>query len=288
MANDKVAKAYKVSPELKDRLERLAAESGLETQEQFIEQLAAIYELQQLKEGNGSGYLKQIEELQYHTNRSLALFVSMIDTEAAARMELMQAHDEKLADRAVTITLQEQTIIEMQKEKKTQTEELSRLAKENESLAKLVDQLQESLKDKATIADQHGQEVATLSSLVNEYKAAADENKELKNEVTQLTSLSNKQATHIESLQSCVESLESTKTKALDELTARHEADIERIVERKDVEREKMLLELRNEYQTKREATSEESTAKMSELYAKIEQLREKHALELQAIKSTE
>ena len=36
MPEAKTTKAYKVSPELKEKLERLAAESGLETQEAFI------------------------------------------------------------------------------------------------------------------------------------------------------------------------------------------------------------------------------------------------------------
>ncbi|WP_090825597.1 hypothetical protein [Paenibacillus sp. yr247] len=123
-------KMNNISPELKEKLELLAAESGLETQDAFIKHLAALYELKQLKVGNGSGYAKQIEELEYHTRRSIELFVGMIKTEAAERIELSKRHDETLGDRAATIVAQELVIIDLQKVRKQQTEELARLRDE--------------------------------------------------------------------------------------------------------------------------------------------------------------
>lgn len=53
----KTTKAYKVSPETKEKLESLFAESGMDTQETFIEHVASLYEMQQLKEG-AAGYKK--------------------------------------------------------------------------------------------------------------------------------------------------------------------------------------------------------------------------------------
>lgn len=50
MSNEaKTTKAYKVSPELKGKLETLFAESGMETQEAFIEHIATLYSNCRLK-----------------------------------------------------------------------------------------------------------------------------------------------------------------------------------------------------------------------------------------------
>lgn len=131
-------KVSNISPELKEKLERLAAESGLETQDEFIEHLLALYELKQLRVGNGIVYAKQIEELEYHTRRGLELFISMINTEAAERIELSKRHDKTLGDRAATIVAQELIIIDLQKARKQQSEELARLRDE---ISKLKQQL---------------------------------------------------------------------------------------------------------------------------------------------------
>ncbi|MDQ0914123.1 hypothetical protein, partial [Paenibacillus sp. V4I5] len=168
----KTTKAYKITNDLKVKLERLAEESGLETQEAFIEQLASMYELQLLKQGTGSGYAKQIDELEYHTRRNAEIFIGMINTEAAERLNLSQQHTDALANRAETIFAQEQEITEMKKEVKALADEMGRLIKENGSQAKLVEQLQESVRDKGLIVEQRGQEISTLSGIVNEYKAA--------------------------------------------------------------------------------------------------------------------
>lgn len=279
MSNEaKTTKAYKISPELKEKLERLAAESGLETQEAFIEQLAALYELQQLKEGNGSGYRKQIEELEYHLSRPLALFTSMIETEAAARLDMSQQHEEKVGGLSVELFAQQEEIATLKKEAKAQADELARIAKDNESQIKLVEQLQESVRDKGLIVDQRGQEIATLSSLVNEYKAAADENKELKTEVSRLTTITEKQAKEIDELKIDKQVIDDQRVRELEQLEERHREALERQAERKDVEKERELLAIRTEYHTKFEKEQEVATTKIREMYEQRDQLREEIA----------
>ncbi len=281
MSNEaKTTKAYKISPELKEKLERLAAESGLDTQEAFIEQLAALYELQRLKEGSGSGYVKQIDELEYHTRRSVELFVGMINTEAAERLQQSQQHDEKLESLTATIYGQEQEISEQRKEAKVQAEELARIAKENGQQAKLVEQLGESVRDKGLIVEQRGQEIATLSGLVNEYKAAADENKDLKTKVFELTTLTDKQAARMAALDGDLAALEASKVEQQGQAEERHREALELLSKQKDAEKKEALADLRDKQQDKLEHVTEE----IRKLYAQIEQLRAAHEQQIREI----
>jgi hypothetical protein len=269
---------------LKEKLERLATDSGLETQEAFIEQMAALYELQQLKEGHGSGYAKQIDELEYHTRRSVELFIGMINTEAAERLELSQRHDETLADRAATIFTVEQENSELRKEAKAQADELARLVKENEAQVKQAEQLMEISRKDNLLVEEYRQRIDTLSGLVNEYKAAAAENHDLKSKVSELTSLSEKQAGRTASLEEDVATQETLRAEQLRQQEQRHREALERIAERKDVEKERELLAIRTEYQGKLEKANEEATAKLRELYAQIDRLRETHEQQLRQL----
>lgn len=285
MSNEaKTTKAYKISPELKEKLERLAAESGLETQEAFIEQLAALYELQQLKEGNGSGYAKQIEELEYHLSRPLALFTSMIETESAARLDMSQQHEEKQAVAAGELFAQQQEIADLRKAEKAQAEELARLTRENEQQAKLVEQLEAAARDKGLLVEEYRAKNDTLTGLVNEYKAAADENKDLQTKVNELTRVNIEQAADLMNLEADLQYEKEQAEERLSQLGERHREALERLSERKDTEKERAELAIQKEYQAKLEAAQTEATGKIRELYAQIEQQRKDHELQIREI----
>ena len=286
MSEAKTTKAYKVSPELKEKLERLATESGLETQEAFIEHLAALYDLQRLKEGNGSGYRKQIDELEYHLRRPLDLFIGMVETEAADRLQLMQQHDETLAGRSATIYGQEQEIADLRKAAKVQADELARLTKENEAQVKLVEQLEAAARDKGLLVEQYKEKNDTLAGLVNQYKAAGEQNKELQTKVNELTLITDKQAERVIDLEEGVAALQRRKEEALRQQEERHREVLERLAERKEIEKERELLAIRTEYQSKLEKTNEDATAKLRELYDQLERQRAAHEQELRAFQN--
>lgn len=285
MSEKKEVKSYKVSPELKEKLESLFAESGLETQEAFLEHVATLYEMHRLKEGSAAGYKKQLDELEYHTRRSVELFLNMIETETAERMQLNQEHEEKLAEHAKVIFNQEQEIGDLQMEAKQKADELARLQKENEALSKQADQLAEISRKDNLLLGEYRERIDTLSGLVNEYKAAADENKDLKRQLTELTQLTKQQSVQIEELQQEVKDLEELSNERLRAQEIRFKEDMERLAERKDFEKERDLLQLRAEYQSKFEKTNEEATAKLRELYEQINQMRREHEKEIAALK---
>lgn len=276
MSNEaKTTKAYKVSQEVKEKLEKLFADSEMDTQEAFIEHIATLYEMQLLKEGGAAGYKKQLDELEYHTRRSVELFLGMIETETAERLQIVQQHDEVLTDRASTIFSQEQEISELKKEAKQQSEELARLMKESEGQAKQYEQLQEISRKDNLLVEEYRQRIDTLSGLVNEYKAAAEENKELKIKVNELTKLTENQAVRVVDLEGDVTALQELKDEALRQQEERHKEALERLTERKEVEKERELLAVREEYRAKREKANDETTTQLRELYNQLEKLRE-------------
>lgn len=280
----KTTKAYKISPELKEKLERLAAESGLDTQEAFIEQLAGLYELQQLKEGNGSGYAKQIEMLQYHLAQPLEMFKSMLNTETAVRLQMTEQHDEKLATLSATIFSQEQEISELRKQTKVQAEEMAHLTKEIEAQTKIGKQLEAAARDKDLLVEQYLEKVDTLSGLVNQYREAAEENKSLKNEVSRITSENEKITSRVTALEGEIKTLDELRIKQVQQAEEQKQEALERLSERKDLEKERELLAVRSEYQTKIEKEREETTDKIRELYEQIDRLRSSNEQKIQEI----
>lgn len=281
MSNEaKTTKAYKISPELKEKLERLAAESGLETQEAFIEQLAALYELQQLKEGSGSGYAKQIEEYEYHSRRGAELIVSIVQTEAAERLQLSQQHEEKQAAVAAELFAQQDEIAELRKAAKAQAEELARLAKENEAQARLIEQLEAAARDKGLLVDQYREKVDTLSGLVNEYKAAAEENKDLKTDISRLTGITEKQGERAAALEADLAAMDELRAEQLRQAEERQREALELLTKQKEAEKKEALADLRERQQDKLEKATEE----IRTLYAQIEQLRKGYEQQIREI----
>lgn len=278
MTNEaKTTKAYKVSTDLKEKLESLFIDSGMDTQEAFIEHIATLYELQLMKEGSAVGYKKQLDELEYHIRRPMELFLGMIQTEAADRFQLSQRHEEVNADRAATIFAQEQENMELRKEVKVKTDELVRLTKESEAQIKLIEQLEAAAHDKGLLVEEYRQRIDTLSGLVNEYKAAAEENKNLQTQITELTKLSEQAEVQVAILKGDISSLEASKVEQLKQADERHREALERLSERKDTERERAELAIQKEYQAKLEKANEDATGKIRELYEQIERLRSLH-----------
>lgn len=275
MSNEaKVAKAYKVSPEVKEKLETLFAQSGMETQEGFIEHLAAQYELQQLKVVV-PGYKKQLDELDIHARRVNEIFLSMINTEGAERIELVRQFEKKLEERSGVIYLQEQQISEMSKLAKQQEGDLAKALKDNTEISTQLGQAQEISLKGNLLVEEYGKQILSLTGMLDENKAAVDESKGLKAQLTELTNLTDKQVAKILDLAINLQELQESHANQIEQHGIRHKEDLERLLERKDLEKERELLGVRMEYQAKFEKSNEDGTEKIRDLYEQIDKLRE-------------
>lgn len=258
-----IPKSYRVKPETKAKVEALFADSGISTEGDFLEYMAQLVEMQQLKEGVASGYRKLLEEREYHQRRDQDIFMTMIQSEAAARLELTQTHEAVLSERNTAFLLQEQTIQELKTESKEQTEANERITKEYAELGKQVAQLEDISKKNDLLLEQYKEKNADLSEQLADYQATMEENKALQHQVNELKSQTEKQAEQIKQLET------------------RHDEALERLQERLDLQRERELLKVQAEYQEKLEkagvdATNrqQEANTQMSKLYEQINELR--------------
>lgn len=286
MSEKKEVKSYKINVELKEKLETLFKDSGMETQEQWIESLANLYEMQQLKEGM-PGYKKTLDELEYHTKRVNEIFVGMINTEAAERLKMTQGHEEILTRQGQVIFDQQAEITDHVKQYKLTSEELAKVNKEKSDLEKQTSHLEDISRKNDLLVNEYKEKNDTLTGLVNEYKGAAEENKQLSIQVLEFTQLSKQHLEKITDLQLEIADLEELSRERIRSQDLRYKEDLERLIERKDVEKERELLQLRSEYQTKLEKNNEETTVKLRELYEQINQLRQEHEQQITTLKKS-
>ncbi|MDO3682005.1 hypothetical protein [Paenibacillus ehimensis] len=277
-----VTKSIRVRPEIKQKVEELFAGSGLQTEGEFLEYLAQLFEMQQLKEGVAAGYRKLLEEREYHKRRDEEIFMTMIQSEAAARLELTQSHEAVLAERNAVFLAQEQTIAELTAEIKQLREEVARFAKENGDQAKQLTQFEDITKKNNLLLEQYEEKNTALSAQLTEYQETLDENKMLHRQVDELTRQTEKQAEQIESLEREQQRVEQQHADRIRQLEARQAEELDRLKERLDVQRERELVQTRSEYQEKLEklgaestARQQEATAQISKLYEQINELRE-------------
>lgn len=85
------------------------------------------------------------------------------------------------------------------------------LTKENRTQAQQIEQLSEISRKDNLLVEEYRQRIDTLSGLVNEYKAAGEENQQLKTKVSELISITKKQTTQISALEREIETLKEVQ-----------------------------------------------------------------------------
>jgi hypothetical protein len=124
------------------------------------------------------------------------------------------------------------------------------------------------------LAESYKEKNATLTDLIAQYKAGYEQSQTLREELAEsrraIAQLEKDLAEERENL----ESLDRNKEEQLRQHEDRNKADLERVVEKRDVEHERVLLRLRTEYQEQLQKANQESTAEIRGLYERIERLR--------------
>ncbi|MFS0728359.1 hypothetical protein [Paenibacillus sp. 1P07SE] len=270
-----IPKTYRARPEVITKLEELMGSSGLPTQADFLEYVAGIVEMSQLKEGVALGYRKLLEEREYHLRRDQEILMTIIQTEAAERLDLTQGFEGKLEERNQGFLVQEQTIAEQKEELKQAVEEKERLAKELTEQAKQVAQLEAIRQKNDLLLSQYEEKNHSLSEQLTGYGEAMEENKALRHQVDELTRSAEKQTERLAALEQAHEREQQQHAEQVAQLVARHEEALKSQRERLDVQRERELVQLRSEYQSKQEAASAEAARKAQDASDKIAALYE-------------
>lgn len=260
MSEKKELKAIKVTSEFKDHLNNIIAQSGLPTDEAWLEEATKLWELKMLKEGN-PGYKKELDELEYHTQRTLEIFISMIGSEAADRHKLVQEHEEQMMQKQDEITRIAAENGEIKKQLQTATELLGQANKDKGELEKQIRQLEEIVRKNDLLISEYKEKNDTLAGLVKEYKPAGDKLRSLESELAKTQSENERMKDNVRRLE-----MQATQ------LEERHKEELARLAEKKDLEKEREILQLRAEHQNKLQEITETSNAKIRELLAALEQ----------------
>ncbi|MCY9512122.1 hypothetical protein M5W68_21665 [Paenibacillus larvae] len=146
---------------------------------------------------------------------------------------------------------------------------------------RLVRQMEEASENNKLLIQEYKEKNDTLTGLVNDFRQGYEESKSCKREVNLLTQHITKLQEELNKEKENVKSLDEIRKEALRQAEERHQAEIGRIVEKKEVEKERELLQIRTEFQDKLQKSNEESTIKIQSFYERIEQLRKEHEQEL-------
>lgn len=271
------------SPELTQKINDTIAASGLQDKE-WIEQVTNLWIMQQMKEGTPD-FKKDIGELELHTRRINELVVNMVQRSAFEKQEVERKSDEMKVQKNEIIEGYQTELSEIKKQIKGFEDEASLHREQKERAEGYARQLEETAKNNRLLIQEYQEKNDTLTGLVNEYKEGFDESKALREQVAGLTQKTERLEADLAREQQLAAERQAAHVESNRQLEERHKEEIERIIERKDIEKERALLQLRTEMQNKLQEANEASTAKIQGLYERIEQIRKEYEQSLQESK---
>lgn len=281
----------KVSEELYDRVKNMIEISGGNAKTWF-EKAVSLTAVQDLKDGSGA-YKQDLSELEVHTTRIYELVANMINRAEYMKMGAVKELEGKLDSRELTIT-------ELQGNVKKLSEDLKRLEEVSQQAENDKKELTELLEGARAVNDnnqaliqEYKEKIDTLSSLVNEYKGYATENVEIKSkhaaEMEQMKAAfgekESRMISSIEELKMTVRDQDALIHQLQEKLTraiGNHENEVEalkanqvnqltQLTDKKDLEKDRAILEIERKYQEKLEKIHEQYNEKIAGLYERLE-----------------
>jgi chromosome segregation ATPase len=176
----------------------------------------------------------------------------------------------------------------------SQSEEATKLhTTEKEEVTGQLEELRASNATNQDLIKEYKEKVDTLSSLVNEYKGYAAENLELKkahveekekmkevyaekesrmvSSLEDLKASAHDQEALIKQLQTKLNTAIDDHKSEIENLKANHVNQLTQLTDRKELEKERAILEIERKYQAKLEAIQDQYNEKITRLYEKLD-----------------
>lgn len=274
---------FKVTDEVHERARMLIDASGL-TSKEWLENALAMYEVKALQ-ANTPDYAKDLTELELHTTRIYELVVNMIQQSLYLKDHAVKDVSDKLESKEGIITELQAKLTETKEQVNLITTANNQLAEQHALLQKQVDEQKSTLDNSNLLISEYKEKNDTLNGLVTKYKDYAEENEALKTTFTAenealVQQLNEQQQISFDKIRQFEQSkqqanerireLETTLENA--QLNYTHELEI--MQERKDLEREKALVEVERTYQEKLQAQNDKYNDKVAEMHAENERIR--------------
>ena len=280
----------KVSEEMYEKAKMVIESSGVSSKDWF-EKAVALYELNTIKQGS-SDYTQDLSELEHHTTRMYELIVNMIQRSVYLKDHAVKDISDKLESKEAIIQEFQQQLFQLKEEITLKNNMVTALQEQEKELKEKLKTNETTLENNQALIAEYKEKNDTLSGLVAKYQAFAEENEQLKidvsNEKAALVEQANAAEVKGNALQQ--ELAESRKTLASEQ--KKFEDTLQLSIERKDLEREKALVELERQQQAQLAKVNEQYNEQIQALYAEIAELRktndenrEKYQAEIEALK---
>jgi chromosome segregation ATPase len=287
MANDKTW-GTRVSDELNERLDKRTGGNKRE----WLERMLALDEAQSVRDF-APDYGPDLKEVEIHTARIFEAVSNMVQRAVYLKDDAVHELNGKLESRD-TIISNLQTSINQLQERLSQSEEATKLhTTEKEEVTGQLEELRASNATNQDLIKEYKEKVDTLSSLVNEYKGYAAENLELKkahveekekmkevyaekesrmvSSLEDLKASAHDQEALIKQLQTKLNTAIDDHKSEIENLKANHVNQLTQLTDRKELEKERAILEIERKYQAKLEAIQDQYNEKITRLYEKLD-----------------
>lgn len=291
----------KVSEEMYEKAKMVIESSGVSSKDWF-EKAVALYELNSIKQGS-SDYTQDLSELEHHTTRMYELIVNMIQRSVYLKDHAVKDISDKLESKEAIILDFQQQLSQFKEDIKLKNSTVAVLEEQEKELKEKLKSNEITLENNQALIAEYKEKNDTLSGLVTKYQAYAEENESLKatfatekdalvqqlNEQQQISF--DKIRQFEKSQQQANERIRELET-TLENDQLNYSRELEIMQERKDLEREKALVELERQQQAQLAKVNEQHNEQIQALYAEIAELRktneanrEKYQAEIEALK---
>lgn len=242
----------KVSEEMYEKVREVIESSGISSKEWF-ERAIALYEMNAIKQGS-SDYTQDLTELEHHTTRMYELIVNMIQRSVHLKEHAVKDVADKLESKEAIITDLQQQNQQIKQEIAMKTEGISEFEEQVKDLEGKLLANQTMLENNQALISEYKDKNDTLSGLVTKYQGYAEENEALKKtfeiEKTEWMKRENVDKVAFEEKISELSQEKQTVSEELrvlrldfEQAKANHERDLSLLTERKELEREKAVVE---------------------------------------------
>ena len=258
----------KVSDEVYDKVKLVIEANGI-TAKDWFEKAVSLYEINAIKQGS-SDYTQDLSELEHHTTRIYELIANMIQRSISLKDYAVKEYVDKLISKESIIVDLQQKLAAANEGVKTSVEELEKV-KESDIIQQL--QLEEARKvseNNQLLIEEYKEKNDTLSELVARYKNYDTENNELKEQLNTLQVNTKKQLVEIHSQADTFNKKATRAEETAERLKEQHAEALQMLEDKKDLERDKAILELERTYQTRNVEMNDQYNEKIRALYDEL------------------
>ena len=262
----------KVSEEMYEKAKLVIEASGVSSKDWF-EKAVALYEVNSIKQGS-SDYTQDLTELEHHTTRMYELIVNMIQRSVYLKDHAVKDISDKLDSKEAIITDFQQQMQNLKAEVNEKNNVVVVLQHREKELEDKLKANETMLENNQALIAEYKEKNDTLNGLVTKYQSYSEENEQLKIELDEVKATLTGRAIDAELKVDLLTRNLAESGAALQKAQQEHEDGLYMAIERKDLEREKALVEIERQQQAQMAALNEQHNEQIRELYAEIAELR--------------